>query len=303
MDLNEILVFTRVVQAGSFIGASRELGMPKSTVSRKVSGLEARLGARLLQRTTRKLNLTDVGRAYYQYAARVVAEVDEADLAVARMQEAPCGLLRVTMPLSFGYLGPIVAAFLKRYPEVKIEMVCTDRIVQLVEEGFDVAVRAGQLTDSTLIARHLGVLRSFIVASPEFLKKNGEPKTPKDLERFDCAAFGSGLGRAAWKLQSGGKTASVSVRAHLVVNDFDFLHEAALCGLAVTMLPVSQCIEDIRTGRLRKILGDWRSPDVPIHAVYPSARHLSTKVKAFLDHMREQMAQLPGELSPAPPTP
>ncbi len=300
MDLNEILVFTKVVQAGSFIGASRALDMPKSTVSRKVSELEERLGARLLQRTTRKLSLTDVGHAYYRHCARVVDEVKEADLVVARMQEMPCGLLRVTMPLSFGYLGPIVASFLKRNPEVKIEMVCTDRVVRLVEEGFDVAVRAGRLTDSTLIARHLGVLRSYVVASPAFLKKNGTPKTPEDLKLFDCIAFGAGADRTTWRLRSGDRTVSVTVRARFVVNDHDFLHEAALCGLAVAMLPVSRCVEDLRSRRLRKILGDWCSPEVPIHAVYPSARHLSSKVKAFLDHLREQMTQAPWELGPAP---
>src|SRR5688572_7793499 len=140
VDLNEVAVFVGVVQAGSFTAAARDLGMPKSTVSRRVSDLEARLGARLLQRTTRKLHLTDVGRTYFQHAARVVAEAEEAERAVGRLQQAPRGLLRVTAPLNFGFLGPIAAELLRRHPEVELELVCTDRVVDLVDEGFDVAI-------------------------------------------------------------------------------------------------------------------------------------------------------------------
>src|SRR5258708_26674687 len=145
MDLNEMLVFARFVQAGSFTRAARELGMPKSTVSRKVSELEERLGARLLQRTTRRLSLTDVGRAYYLHCARIVDEVEEAARAVTSLQGAPRGRLRITAPLNFSFLGPIVATFLKRFLEVQVELVCTDRVVGLVEEGFDIAIRAGRL--------------------------------------------------------------------------------------------------------------------------------------------------------------
>jgi len=300
MDLNEILVFTKVVQAGSFIGASRELDMPKSTVSRKVSELEARLGARLLQRTTRKLSLTEVGQAFYQHSVRVVAEAEEAELVVGRMQEVPRGLLRVTAPLNFGYLGPIVASFLTRYPEVQVEMVCADRVVDLIEEAFDVAVRAGHLADSTLIARSLGVLRSYVVASPAFLKKNGTPKEPHDLERFDCVIFGAGADRSSWKLHRNGETLTVDVRARFTVNDFDFLDEAAREGLGVAMLPVFRCIENIRTKRLERVLPEWCSPEIPLHAVYPSTRHLSPKVKAFLDHLHERVTPRPWELGPTP---
>jgi len=300
MDLNEILVFTKVVQAGSFIGASRELDMPKSTVSRKVSDLEARLGARLLQRTTRKLSLTEVGQAFYQHSVRVVAEAEEAELVVGRMQEVPRGLLRVTAPLNFGYLGPIVASFLTRYPEVQVEMVCADRVVDLIEEAFDVAVRAGHLADSTLIARSLGVLRSYVVASPAFLKKNGTPKEPHDLERFDCVIFGAGADRSSWKLHRNGETLTIDVRARFTVNDFDFLDEAARAGLGVAMLPVFRCIENIRTKRLERVLPEWCSPEIPLHAVYPSTRHLSPKVKAFLDHLHERVTPRPWELGPTP---
>lgn len=267
MDLNEFLVFTKVVEAGSFIGASRALEMPKSTVSRKVSELEERLGARLLQRTTRKLSLTDVGQAFHQHAVRVVTEAEEAELVVGRMQEVPRGLLRVTTPLNFGYLGPIVASFLARYPEVQVEMVCADRVLDLIQEGFDVAVRAGHLADSALIARSLGVLRNYVVASPGFLEKNGTPKEPQDLEHFDCVVFGAGTDRTSWKLHRDRKALTVQVKARFTVNDFDFLDEAALSGLGVAMLPEFRCVEYIRTSRLERVLPEWWSPEIPLHAV------------------------------------
>lgn len=300
MDLNEILVFTKVVQAGSFVGASRELDMPKSTVSRKVSELEERLGARLLHRTTRKLRLTDVGHAFYQHAARVVVEAEEAEFVVSRMQDVPRGLLRVTAPLSFGFLAPIVASFLVRYPEVKLEMVCGDRVVDLIEEGFDLAVRAGNLADSTLVSRNLGVLRSYLVASPSFLEEHGAPREPQELERFDCVVFGAGAPRARWKLRAGRQTLTVEVNSRFVVNDLDFLDEAAVSGLGIVMLPVFRCMGHLRAKRLTRVLPEWCSPETPLHAVYPSARHLSPKVKAFLDHMRESMTPPRWEVGPPP---
>lgn len=300
MDLNEILVFTKVIEAGSFIGASRALDMPKSTVSRKVTELEGRLGARLLQRTTRKLSLTEVGQAFYQHAARVVAEAEEAELVVGRMQEVPRGLLRVTTPLNFGYLAPVVVSFLERYPEVQLEVVCADRVVDLIQEGFDVAVRAGSLADSSLVTRSLGVLQNYAVASPAFLKKNGAPKEPHDLERFDCVVFGAGIDRSSWRLYRNGKTLTVNVNALFTVNDFDFLDAAVLAGLGVAMVPVFRCIEPLRQKRLVRLLPEWCSPHIPLQAVYPSTRHLSPKVKAFLDHLRERMNPPPWELGPAP---
>src|SRR4051794_6644985 len=178
MDLNEMLVFTRVVQAGSFTAGAAALGMPKSSVSRKVSELEERLKARLLQRTTRKLSLTDVGRIYYEHCARIVSEVEDAERAVNSLQETPRGLLRVTAPTNFAFLGPIVSDYLKRYPEVRVDLFCTGRTVDLVEERFDVAIRAGALADSSLIARSLGSAKWLLVATPAYLKKRGRPKSP-----------------------------------------------------------------------------------------------------------------------------
>jgi DNA-binding transcriptional LysR family regulator len=293
MDLNEMIVFAKVVEAGSFVGAARELGMPKSTVSRKVSELEARLDARLLHRTTRKLSLTDAGNTYYQHAARVVALAEEGERAVFELQQTPRGLLRATAPMNVPYLGPIVSRFLAREPEVQVELMCTDRVVNLVEEGFDVAIRAGRLADSSLIARSLGVVRTYLVASPSFLRRNRTPKVPQDLASLACILFLAQPNHGTWRLQSPAGEVSVPVRGRVVVNDFDIVHEAALAGLGVAMLPVHRCADDLREKRLRRVLGDWCAHEVPLHAVYPSARHVAPALKAFLDHLQDEMARGP----------
>ncbi len=295
MDLNELFVFTRVVQAGSFVAAARALGMPKSTVSRKVSALEARLGARLLHRTTRTLSLTDVGRTYYEHAARAIAEVEEAEAAVTSLEEAPRGLLRVTTPLNFEFLAPIVSAFLERHPEVRLELVGADRVVDLVQEGFDVAVRAGALADSSLVARSLGALQNFLVASASFVDRHGAPEAPADLARFECVSFGAGPDRGSWRLVRDGREETVTVGGRLVVNDFEFLEDAVRAGLGIAMLPVFRIAVDLKAKRLVRILPAWCSPAMPLWAVYPSARHLSPKVKAFVEHVREHMTPPPWE--------
>ncbi|MFL5353290.1 LysR family transcriptional regulator [Archangium sp.] len=288
MDLNELLVFAKVVQAGGFTAAARGLRMPKSTVSRKVSELEERVGAQLLQRTTRKLHLTEVGRAYYEHCARIVAEAEAAELAVTRLQAAPHGLLRVTAPLSINLLGPIVAEFMKSYPEVQLELVCTDRAVDLVEEGFDVAIRAGKLADSSLIARRLGIIERLVVAAPSYIKTRGAPKSPKELEKHDCLLFGAGRDGNTWSLHAGNRSVEVAIHSRLVVNEPDMLRAVTLAGGGVALLPNILCTTDLSTGRLQRILPDWASPGAPVHAVYPSTRHHSPKVTAFVDFLRER---------------
>jgi DNA-binding transcriptional LysR family regulator len=300
MDLNEILVFARVVQAGSFTIAAAKLGMPKSTVSRKVSELEERLKSRLLQRTTRKLSLTDVGRTYYEYCARIVSEVEDAERAVGNLQETPRGLLRVTAPINVGFLGPIVSDYLKRYPEVRLELFCTPRAVDLVEERFDLGIRAGALADSTLIARSLGSVRWLLVATPAYLKRRGRPRSPEDLKKHDCLFFGAGLDSAALRLEDRERSVQVTVSTRLMVSDNDVLHAAATAGLGIALLPAFLCVEDLRARRLERVLGDWNAPPTPVQVVYPSTRHLSPKVKTFADHLHERMTPSPWEVGLVP---
>lgn len=296
VDLSQILVFARVAECGSFSAAARLLGMPKSTVSRKVSELEERLGARLVQRTTRKLSLTDAGRTYHRHAARIIAELEDADAAVSQMQAEPRGLLRVTAPLSFSMLGPMIADYMTQHPRVQVHLVCTDRVVDLVEEGFDLAIRAGRLADSSLIARPLGTLRWVLVAAPEYCNQHGMPRTPQDVERHAGITFGSGPTPNLWTLHAGDKKASVRVTPRLTVNEVDIMRDAARAGIGVAMLPDYACAADVQSGALRRLLPSWHSTEVPVQAVYPTARHLSPKVAAFIALLS---ARLPTMTSPA----
>jgi DNA-binding transcriptional LysR family regulator len=299
MDLNEMLVFARVVQAGSFTTAAARLGMPKSTVSRKVSDLEERLSARLLQRTTRKLSLTDVGRTYYDYCARIVSEVEDAERAVSSLQDTPRGTLRVTAPTNAAFLGPIVTDYLKRYPEVRLELHCTGRSVDLVDERFDLGIRAGTLADSTLVARSLGQVGWFLAATPAYLKKRGRPRAPDDLKKHDCLLFGAGLD-ATIVLKSGDDTVQLPVSPRMMVSDNDVLHAVATAGLGIALLPAFLCVEDLRAHRLERVLRQWSLPSTPVHVVYPTTRHLSPKVKSFVDHLQQRMTPPPWELGPLP---
>src|SRR5262245_23330460 len=293
MDLNEIAVFTRVAQAGSFTAAARQLGMPKSTVSRRVSDLETRLNARLLQRTTRKLSLTDAGRTYFDYGVRIVNELDAAETAVGSLQARPRGLLRVSVGPNSAYLGDIVAGFMKRNPEVQLEVVSTGRNVDLVEERFDVAIRAGALADSSLVARPLGNATWLLVATPGYLKRRRHPRTPAELAEHDCLLFGSGSTSVEVRLERGDDVVQVKVSPRLLVNDFDIVHAAAAAGLGVAVLPAFRCVDDLRARRIQRVLHEWAPPAVPVHIVYPTARHLSAKVKTFVEFVQQRMSPPP----------
>lgn len=287
MDLNELLIFVRVVQAGSIRGAAEQLGMPKSTVSRKLLELEARLQARLLQRTTRRLSLTDIGRIYYDHGARVVMEIEDAERAVQRQQETPRGLLRVTAPLNLTLLAPIISEYLGRYPEVRLELSANARVVDLIEERFDVGIRTGRLEDSSLIAKTLGAIAWLVVATPDYLQRRGHPGAPADLRSQECLLFGSS---ATITLTREGSTEEIAVTPRLLVTDMDVLQAALRDGLGVAVVPAFLCEEALRAGHLERVLPDWSPPATPIHVVYPSTRHLSPTVRSFIDHLQERLA-------------
>lgn len=287
-DLNALAVFVKVVQTGSFTGAARALGMPKSTVSQRVAELEERLGTRLLQRTTRRLSLTDAGRIYHDHGRRIVAEVEAADRAVTSLQEKPRGLLRITLPASTQFLGPSLADFLREHRDVQLDVVCTDRMVHLVEESFDVAIRAGVLSDSTLIARNLGTIHYALVASPRYLEQHGRPRSVAALAEHRCLIFSVGPTPRTWRLTRADETREVSVSGTLFVNDLDMLHDAVVRGVGIAMLPAFHCLADLRAKRLERVLPDWSLPGTPIQAVYPSSRHVSPSVKALLDHLQQR---------------
>lgn len=293
MDLNAAVIFAAVVEAGSFTAAADQLDMPKSTVSRKISELERSLGARLLQRTTRRLSLTDAGRAFFGHAARAAAELASAERAVSELHATPRGVLRVTAPVGLDFLGPIAAGFMDSYPEVQLELVCTDRVVDLVDEGYDVAIRAGHLADSSLIARRVATWRGLVVAGEAYVARRGEPSEPAELVDHDCLAFAAGFGSVRWSLRSREASTTVELTPRLACNDLAVLEEATRAGLGIALLPAFRCGANLGGDNLRRILSDWFEPEVPLHAVYPSRRHLAPAVAAFVDHLRAALASPP----------
>ncbi len=298
-DLNDLVVFTHVVDAGSFTAAARGLGLPKSAVSRRIARLEEQLGVRLLHRTTRKLNLTDAGRTLYDRGARIVSDVKDVERAVAEMQERPRGLLRVTAPVEFPSAAQLVTGFLNLFPEVQIDLDLTNRYVDLVEEGIDVAVRAGQLADSSLVAKKLGDGRRILVASPAYLATRGTPADIGALSDHDCILFGPWSAKATWSLIGPRGPLKVPVRGRISVNHLDAVRRVALAGLGIAVLPVDWIANDLTAERLSHVLPDVNPPPGSIWAVYPSRKHVPPTVRAFVDYLKTSFAE---HIPPGVPT-
>lgn len=282
-----ILAFVRVAETGSFSEAARRLNLSKSMISRQVSALEADLGVRLLHRTTRSLSPTEAGRAYLERCQRILADLDEANLLVSHLQAVPRGRLRVSAPLSFGvgHLSSCLPGFLERYPEIELEMGFTDRHVDLVEEGWDVAVRIGRLADSSLIVRRLAPVRRLAAASPAYLARRGTPTRPEELAGHDCLTHGGRI-HSEWRFAGDdGKPLQVEVRGRFDADNGDVLRDMALAGLGIVLLPSFFLGDDIRAGKLVPLLEKYVPLDSSLNAVYPHGRHLSPKVRAFVDHL------------------
>lgn len=292
--LNEMAVFERVVREGSYTAAAREIGLSKSSVSEQVSRLEDSLGVRLLERSTRSMRLTDVGRVFYDYCRRIVAEADEAAAAVQRVRVETSGRLRVTAPTFFGdaFLPPIINEYLARYPRVSADVWLTDRTVDVIDEGFDVAVRVGEFDDSSLHARSLGLARSIFVASPEYLRARGVPEKSEDLALHDCVIVGKGAAER-WPVAGPRGVAPVSVSGRIAVNSMTMGLAATRAGLGIAWLPTFVCHESVQSGALRHIMADMTPLPYPIFAVYSSKRHMSPRVRAFLDVLTEMTRDSP----------
>lgn len=298
MDWNEVAVFARVVEAGSFTRAAEQLGVPKSTVSRRVSRLEQALGVRLLQRTTRRLSLTDAGAAYHERITRALAELEEANAFVADLEGAPRGSLRLTAPPDLAQLlGGLIAGFQTAYPDIRVDATMTARMVDLVGEGFDVALRAGRLRDSSLVARKVGELVSVVVASPAYLEGRKRPAQVADLARQDCLLFRAKDHRDTWALvRDDGTEAEVRVSGRLVTDDYGFLRSATLGGAGVSLLPWYHARRPLADGRLVRLLSRWAWHGAALYLVTPTGRHVPRKVTAFKDYVLDQVAA--GQLSP-----
>ncbi len=295
LDFNEMVIFVKVVETRNFTAAAKALGLPKSTISRKISQLETRLGARLLQRTTRSVHPTELGALYYDRCARLVAEAEEAELVVSQCQETPRGLPRVTMPVDIGIaIMPAIAGwFLTRYPEIHLEADVSDRYVDLVGEGFDMAVRAGSLADSTLVAHRFYSDRIRLCASPDYLARCPPPATPMELAEHDCIVFDFGQPRRSLQFTGPEGSVEVEMQGRLKVNNFNALRGACLAGQGIGLLPELLCRDQLASGDLLAVLDEWRLPEGGVYAVYPSPRHLTPKVRALIQFLDHHFRQLP----------
>lgn len=288
--LTEMEAFVQVVDQGGFTEAARRMGLSKSAVSKHVSALEARLAVRLLNRTTRRVSPTEVGLAYYDRARTVLADAAEADSMVAALQARPKGALKVSAPVTFGtrQLARPVADFLRAYPEVELNLVLDDRFVELIAEGFDVAIRIGLLADSSLRARKLAEVRTRIVASPGYLAEHGTPATIDDLPGHRLLHYSNLATGNFWRLRGpSGEERQVRVGGRLTVNNGESLMLAAEAGLGIALQPAFILGDALATGRLVEILPDCRPGLLDVHAIYPPGRFTQAKLRAFIDHLVE----------------
>lgn len=284
MDLNEISVFVKVVQAGSFTKAARDLGMPNSTVSAKVSALEKRLGVTLIQRTTRQLNVTAAGEAFFRQSVQGLQQIEAAEHELLATRGEPQGILRLTAPVELGatLLPPILADYLKVNSGISVDVHLSDERTDLLAGNYDLAIRAGELKDSTLIAKKLGVVGFALFASPKYLRANKDPREPQDLKTHTCLQF-SHLGVSEWKLTNGKATRSVGLSGRIVINDLNMVKTMAVAGQGIALLPSFFCLSELSSGKLVRVLSDWRTGLNPVHFVYPAQKFVMPKVSAFIE--------------------
>jgi DNA-binding transcriptional LysR family regulator len=288
-DLNDTLIFVRVVEHGSFIGAAKALHLPKTTVSRKVQDLETRLGAQLLHRTTRKLGLTEAGNVYFEHCQRIARELDEAESAVGQLQEGPRGWLRITAPYSLGIerIAPMLGEFHARHPEVRVDMMLSNEPLDLIDKELDVALRVGTLPDSNLIARKLGTFRTQVYASPEYIARHGEPLVPDDLQHHRTFGMQKLMrnGQYYWPLSDGTHTVEYRIDPVMVANDPAALRGALVCGEGLMLASDVMVKAFAQAGYIRRVLAGWSGPEYDLNAVFPRGRVQSPKVRAFVDFL------------------
>jgi DNA-binding transcriptional LysR family regulator len=286
-DLARIRAFVQVYDSGGFSAAARQHGRSKALLSKYVTDLEDYLGVRLMNRTTRKLGLTEAGEAYYREASQLLQQFDDLDATIADQTAAPRGLIRVSAPRNLGEstLAPVIFDFLVSHPQVSIDLRLEDRYVDLVDEGIDLALRISNLQDSSLIARKIADMSVVCVASPELLKAHGMPKSPEALRQIPCIVDTNFQGQANWRFIEGGKTVSIHVNGPVKVNSPLAAKQAALAGLGIALLPSYLATEELTQGTLVSLLADKLPAGQMLQAVYPHRRHLAGKVRALIDHL------------------
>jgi len=284
--IDAMQAFVTVADQRSFASAARKLGLSPSAVTRLIAALEDHVGARLLQRTTRNVVLTDVGARYLERVRRILADVEEAEGSVQAERSRPSGRLVLSAPVGFGrlHVSPVVSAYLSRYPEVSCELRLADRIINLVEDGVDLAVRIGHLSDSSLVARQVGAMRRIVVASPSYLKQHGEPRTPEAITAHQTIEFGA---TPDWRFVRDGRELRVDPSPRLITNSADAAIQHAEQGGGLTRVMAYQAADAVKRGGLRIVLANFEELALPIHIVYPTSRLLSAKVRAFIDLVTE----------------
>ncbi|MEM7303161.1 MAG: LysR family transcriptional regulator [Pseudomonadota bacterium] len=294
--LEGVSTFVTVVDAQSFSGAAKTLRRSKAAVSLQIKKLEERLGVRLLNRTTRRLSLTNEGRSYVEHCRRILEEANEAEELLNSTKAAPKGLLRINAPMSFGiqHLGDAVADFMLRNPEVEVDLVLNDQVVDLLENGFDMAIRIANLPDSSLVARRLAPCRRIVAATPEYWNRHGRPSHPNDLKSHNVLLYDYLEERDAWMFKGNdGRQFKVQLTGNLRANNGDVMVAAVRKGLGVDMMPTFFCCDDLRNGRLEVVLQDFENDPISVYAVYPHRRHLSTKVRVFVDFLADRFKGRP----------
>jgi len=286
-SLTGLTVFARVVEKGGFTAAAHDLGISKSTVSKQIASLENRLGVRLLNRTTRSMTVTEIGRAYFERAQRIVTEAEEAELAVTRLHQEPRGALRVNAPMSFGitHLARLIPEFMATHPDLAIDLEFNDRRVDLIDEGYDLAIRIGRLAESSLVARKLAPSRVVVVASPKYWRRAGKPKVPSDLQNHECLIYGYRDNPNEWAFHGPDGPFTQRISGRIRANNGEALMAAAVAGLGAYQCPTFLCSDHVATGRVEIVLGEYEAPEPAVYAVWPHNRHLSAKVRSFVDFL------------------
>lgn len=293
--LDAIRLFVRVAESGSFSAVARESNIGQPAVSKQVAALEQHLGAQLMHRTSRSLTLTEAGQAFYEAGVKLLSDLEAAESLVGAGQSRPSGLLRVSLSAGFGrmHVVPLVPAFHARYPDVEVETLVSDRFVDLVEEGIDLAVRIGELADSALVARRVATTRRVAVASPAYLAERGAPAGPHDLDRHACIAFVFQRQVRPWTFRRGGDVVEHRPKGILRTNDAEHVRVAALAGLGLAQAPHWLFSSDLADGSLVEVLTDWSGDRTPIHAVHPGGRRAPGKLRAFVDFLAEAFGRDP----------
>jgi DNA-binding transcriptional LysR family regulator len=290
-----MLVFAHVADEGGISAAARRLALSKSAVSKQLASLEDRLGARLLHRTTRRMSLTEAGAAFLEHCRRIVAEAEEAEAAIGALQAEPRGVLRVNASVTFGtmHLAPIIPDFIARYPQTRIDLTLNDRMVDVIEEGYDVVLRIAKLADSSLVARKLAPGRRVLVAAPSYLDRRGRPQRLADLLDHDTLSYSYLATGDEWRFDGPNGEESVRVSGRLNANNGEILLAAAIAGAGIAALPTFICGPSLRAGSLIRVLPAYENRSFAIHAVWPPGRHLSAKVRAFVDFLAERFGPVP----------